>query len=58
MAVVRVDKTPVFMGLSTDTKPVGVPVGSKFLETNTGNVFIFDGSDWKDLSSGNVTVII
>jgi hypothetical protein len=30
-----------FMGLSTDTKPTNVASGSRFLETDTGNVFMF-----------------
>lgn len=30
---------PAYMGLSTDTKPAAA-IGSKFLETDTGNVWI------------------
>jgi hypothetical protein len=38
----------VLMGLSTDTKPTNVALGTRFLETNTGKVFLFlnDGSTW------------
>ena len=30
-----------FMGLSADTKPANVAAGSRFLETDTGKVFLF-----------------
>jgi hypothetical protein len=30
-----------FMGLSTDTKPTGVAPGSRFLETDTGKVWMY-----------------
>jgi hypothetical protein len=32
-------------GLSTETKPSGVPVGSTFLEADTGNLYMFD-TEW------------
>lgn len=36
-----------FIGLSTDSKPTGVPVGSTFYEYNTGNRYItHDGTNW------------
>jgi hypothetical protein len=36
-----------FIGLSTDTKPTGVPVGSKFYEYNTRVYFVtHDGTNW------------
>lgn len=36
-----------FIGLSTDTKPtIGVPVGSRFYETDTGKRFIYSGTAW------------
>lgn len=39
-----------FIGLSTDTKPTGVPPGSIFLEYDTGTYFIsYDGANWKPL---------
>lgn len=37
-------------GLSTDTKPSDVAVGSSFLEVNTGKAFLFDGSNWQEVS--------
>ena len=37
---------PRFFGLSTDTKPTGVPVGSTFTETDTQEEFVYDGANW------------
>lgn len=31
---------PVFMGLSTDTKPANAPPGSKFIETDDAKVYL------------------
>lgn len=31
-----------YEGLSTDTKPTGVPNGSRFLEMDTGDVYMYD----------------
>ena len=34
-------------GLSTDTKPTSVPVGSKFFEYDTNKMFMtYDGTNW------------
>ncbi|MBR3238833.1 MAG: hypothetical protein IKF99_10385 [Oscillospiraceae bacterium] len=35
-----------FLGLSTDSKPTGVPVNSVFFELNTGDMYYFNGSTW------------
>lgn len=42
-----------YIGLATDTKPVGdfangeiVPVGSSFLETDTGKIYRWNGLHW------------
>ena len=35
-----------FFGLSTDTKPEGVVVGSTFIETDTRQEFVYDGANW------------
>jgi hypothetical protein len=32
-------------GLSSETKPTGVPVGTSFLEIDTGNLYMFD-TEW------------
>jgi hypothetical protein len=37
---------PRFYGLSTDTKPSNVMVGSTFTETDTQKEFVYDGADW------------
>jgi hypothetical protein len=37
---------PRFFGLSTDTKPTGVPVASTFTETDTQEEFVYDGANW------------
>lgn len=38
-------------GLSTDTKPTDVGNGSTFIEINTGDVYLFDGTSktWKKI---------
>ena len=33
-------------GISTDTKPANVPIGSSFIETDTGAKLIHNGSTW------------
>lgn len=35
-----------FFGLSTDTKPEGVAVGTTFIETDTRQEFVYDGANW------------
>lgn len=35
-----------YTGLSTDSKPTAPPVGSTFLETNTGYLWIYNGYAW------------
>ena len=46
MTVYLVTTIQRWQGLSTDTKPTEAPVGSTFWETNTGQGFIWDGSNW------------
>ena len=41
-----------FRGESTDTKPSDVSEGSTFHEWDTGNEYMFDGSDWLLQSGG------
>ena len=44
-----------FYGLSSDTKPTSVPVGSTFLETDTGYSWItHDGTNWVRNTIGEV----
>ena len=35
-----------YIGLSTDVKPISSSTGSRFFETDTKQVYIFDGSVW------------
>ncbi len=47
MAVYEIGTIEKYLGLSSDTKPTGVPVGSTFLETDTKNLFVtYDGTNW------------
>ena len=39
-------KIPRFFGLSSETKPTGVMVDAQFMETDTGLLFRFDGTNW------------
>lgn len=41
----------VFMGLSTDTKPTNVAAGSRFLETDTGKVWmLYNTGTWTQVA--------
>lgn len=46
MAVTLNGSRADYVGLSTDTKPVDVPVNTLFLELDTGDFYYYDGSDW------------
>jgi len=48
MAVTMMQRPYRYIGLSTDTKPADVPVGSTFFETDTGALYITnnDGTNW------------
>ncbi|KKM86988.1 hypothetical protein LCGC14_1273400 [marine sediment metagenome] len=47
MAVKFITSHKNFIGLSTDTKPTSVPVGSKFIEYDRTKTFItYDGTNW------------
>lgn len=51
MTVRLITTTQNFIGLSTDTKPTtGVPMGSTYLETDTGDTYIYDASGWSFLT--------
>ena len=42
-----------YEGLSTDSKPTrGVAVNSRFTELDTGNVYFYNGSEWKGYAGG------
>lgn len=46
MSVKLVTGCQKWIGLSTDTKPTPDMVGSTFYETNTGEGFLWNGSEW------------
>lgn len=61
MAIVRYSPSAVmeYVGLSTDTKPVGnvggqpgPKAGDRFIESDTGNVFIYTGNGWSAALTG------
>lgn len=47
-----------FLGLSTDSKSTTCAAGSKFTETDTGNIYIYDGSSWTTFGGGSFTVAV
>lgn len=46
MALYAVTSIKRWIGLSTDTKPTSPPIGSTFLEANTGYFWIYNGYAW------------
>ncbi len=47
MAVVLITNVKKYIGLSTDTKPTnGLKIGSEFYETDTGQNWFWEGSNW------------
>ncbi len=47
MAIGEIKTTNKYIGLSSDTKPTSVPVGSEFFETDTGDTYItYNGTNW------------
>lgn len=47
MAVKLMTTIQRFIGLSSDIKPTGVPIGSEFFELNTGKTYVaYDGTNW------------
>jgi len=46
MAVKMVTTIQRWIGLSTDDKPTPDLVGSTFYETNTGQAWVWNGSNW------------
>lgn len=50
MAVKLITIINNYTGLSTDTKPMDVPVGSRFFEYNTKDRYItYDGTNWSKI---------
>lgn len=47
MTVVLVTQTKHYVGVAADTKPTtGVPAGSRFFETDTGDAYVYGGASW------------
>lgn len=47
MAVTLVSKeAKTWLGLSSDTKPITLIIGSRFIETDTGKPWIWTGAAW------------
>ena len=47
MAVMLIGAIQRFVGVASDTKPASPPAGSTFRETDTLDLYIFDGSAWQ-----------
>ena len=45
-------------GVSGDTKPTTLPTGSTFLETNTDDLYLWDGDSWNVVASNTGTEIL
>ena len=46
----------LIIGTSSDTKPtVGIPSGTMFLETDTGLVYMFNGTTWKAVGAAKLS---
>ena len=45
-------------GVSGDSKPSNLPTGSTFLETNTDDLYIWDGDSWNVVASNTGTEIL
>lgn len=52
MAVRLITGSDRYMGLSGDPKPAGARTGSKFLETDTREVYLFDSATWSRMPMG------
>ena len=47
MAVKKLATINRYLGLSTDPKPTGIPIGSTLKETDTKDYFVtYDGTNW------------
>ena len=59
MALDGISSTQKFKGLSTDTKPTqNVQAMSLFIETDTGSVFEYSGTSWKQISASGAALVI
>lgn len=44
----RITTSEKYIGASTDTKPTNAPVGAIAYETDTGLLYMWDGSNWQE----------
>jgi len=59
MAVLLETTIQRFIGLSTDTKPTGVPVGSRYYEYDTRVAFVtYDGTNWVTLPPAIKEIVV
>jgi hypothetical protein len=63
MAITRQDGGGIrYYGLSGDTKPTDAPAGSKYHESDTGDVYTYSGSAWfqagSDASGGTTELLV
>ena len=56
MAIKQVHGEYTYIGPSTETKPVGIPAGSKFIEFDTGAKYITDGQSWMNDTTNNTGI--
>jgi hypothetical protein len=48
LAVILIENIKRYLGVHADTKPTsGIPVGSTFFETDTKDLYVFDGTNWE-----------
>jgi hypothetical protein len=45
-----------FIALNTEAKPLTLPVGSTIYEKNTTDMYIFDGTSWWNMETGQEVV--
>lgn len=54
MAVLLIDNIRNYVGLSSDSKPTGIPVGSVFFESDTRLIHkTYDGTNWIQFEEDN-----
>lgn len=52
MTITLVSSVNRYTGVAADTKPTGVPAGSRFFERDTGSEYVYDGSAWGAVATG------
>lgn len=44
---------PTYLGLSTDDKPLDVPVNTLYIELDTEKISYFTGETWEEMGGAN-----